>query len=195
MSKNLELDSKHVQEGLARFTFRLRESEKLLAFTECLIQPFQDIENALQNLYEVQSDVDMAQGRYLDDLGYLVGQAREGRTDEVYRLWIKARILVNKSTGTPDDFFKVLRILEATSVLEYTCYVAEFRFRAFGIVSTPDELFKIMTLMKGSGIRLIFDYSTVPLSEVFRFGGTVAAPLTSSVYGFGHGVFAGESST
>ena len=46
-------------------------------------------------------------GDQLDGIGEIVGLAREGRDDTTYRARIRARILTNKSNGTPPDLIAI----------------------------------------------------------------------------------------
>ena len=52
--------------------------------------------------------IDTAVGVQLDGVGAIVGEAREGRGDDEYRLAIKARIQINFSEATPEDILTAL---------------------------------------------------------------------------------------
>jgi len=54
-----------------------------------------------------------AEGVQLDYLGAIVGEARQGRSDDTYRVWIDARIAANSSLGRAPDVIAVLQIVDA----------------------------------------------------------------------------------
>ena len=58
-----------------------------------------------------QRVVGVAVGAQLDVLGRIVGEARLGDPDANYRLRIKAGILLNVSSGTPEELLAIFRLL------------------------------------------------------------------------------------
>lgn len=59
-----------------------------------------------------------ASGGQLDRVGALVGEERGAADDEAFRAFISARILANRSTGTPDELIRILQLASAPSVVE-----------------------------------------------------------------------------
>ena len=53
-----------------------------------------------------------AVGYQLDIIGKLVGQPRRGMEDDIYRIWITARIRINRSHGRPKDILEILHLVE-----------------------------------------------------------------------------------
>lgn len=81
------------------------------------------LEQYLKGLHEVQQDlftlvdnfnIEDAVGIYLDYLGKLVGERREGDNDDDYRKRIKIRLLINNSKGTPNELLEILSQLTET---------------------------------------------------------------------------------
>lgn len=69
----------------------------------------QDLEDAAQSLLTI-TNIDDSSGVQLDNLGRLVGQPRVG-DDETYRLYLRARIVANKSNGTGENLYRVFSAL------------------------------------------------------------------------------------
>src|SRR6185369_11842721 len=107
---DLVKEQDHVQVGIDKLLHQFKNSTDLKAFFGALLGPLQTTEDDLMDLYESRW-VDAAEGLQLDNLGALVGQDRLGFSDSEFKLWIKARILVNKSTGKADDSLKILALI------------------------------------------------------------------------------------
>lgn len=75
-------------------------------FLEAVLTSIQDVENALQQLYR-ERRIDTAVGTQLDILGKIVGQPRNGLSDDTYRRRVRARVSVNRSDGLIEDILTV----------------------------------------------------------------------------------------
>jgi hypothetical protein len=156
-----------VARGLARLPQQFRETEKLKALVEVLLQHFQDAEDALWGLQTLRW-LDTATGAQLTELGELVGEPRAHTDDDVYRLWVKARILVNRSNGKPEELLHILALLEpdaTTDINEY--YPAFYLLTVLAPAADPAELAAIMREAKPAGVGTGLVYSDLPASEVF----------------------------
>lgn len=146
-------------------------NEKLVA---ALATPFQSLENALRQLLTERS-VDTAAGDQLDVIGKIVGQLRLGMSDEDFRRHIRARISVNRATGVVED------ILTVTDLVVYddaAFYKLEFRGNATikltieDILTTELMMTRLMGMLSDTvagGVRLIIQFDTVPVVELFQF--------------------------
>src|SRR5262249_33776683 len=81
--------------------------ESLIAI---LLTPNQHLENTWIDLFTKRT-IDAAESAQLDILGDVVGQARGGLSDDVYRQYIRARIAANRSTGKREDLIKIARLI------------------------------------------------------------------------------------
>lgn len=91
------------------------------ALIQALAAPAQDLEDALFQLLQNRW-IATAVGAQLDVLGAIVGQARQAFTDTFYRLAIQARVLINRSSGGPEQLYSMLKLVipaGATLALEY----------------------------------------------------------------------------
>lgn len=101
----------HVTAALSRLPLQFEDKPNLIGVLTCFLQPIQELENALVDVY-IQRSVLNATGVTLRMLGKLVGQAYvAGLSDDDYRRFVMARIAKNKSTGTGPDVLRIARLL------------------------------------------------------------------------------------
>ncbi|MEI6806743.1 MAG: DUF2612 domain-containing protein [Myxococcaceae bacterium] len=134
-----------------------------------LLSQFHDspILNALQNAFleqiaelefvfeDLRNLIDQAEGSQLDVLGKIVGQKRFAMSDANYKLWLEARILLNKSRGIEDDLRDLLRILihQEVEIREHS----DIAFTVFIYQVTsqdPQQLFEIIKHAKPLGVQI-----------------------------------------
>lgn len=106
-----EKDNNIVQGGLDVLISQYQNRYRIEGVIKSILTEVQESEDAI---YDVGNFflVDNAVGIGLDYLGNIVGQARNGLDDDLYRTFIRARIGVNKSNGTPTDLMTVAEIIE-----------------------------------------------------------------------------------
>ena len=81
----------------------------LTAFVRALGHGCQLLEDRITGRH-LALTLDGASGADLDIMGRLVGELREGLGDALYRRFIAARMLANKSEGTPDQLARILSL-------------------------------------------------------------------------------------
>lgn len=134
--------------------------EKLLSI---IANPAQAVEDALQQL-KSERFVDTAIGEQLDIIGRIVGQDREGLSDDDYRRYIRARIAANNSDGTIEDLLTVAFLVvydEAAQLQIDNQGVATVVLRVNSIALTTtvaDILVKFLGLAATAGVRVILEY-------------------------------------
>jgi hypothetical protein len=144
---------------------------KILKTWTSTLQPIEDTAQAMI----LQKNVDDAEGAQLDALGKLVGQGRAGLSDELYRKYIKAKIVVNRSDGVVEDLIKILVLVlddNTATIVVQNEGTATVRVRV-GSSFLTDALaliyFGFLFRAKSGGVRLIFQWGDVPDSQLFRF--------------------------
>lgn len=148
---------------------------------------FQDLEDATQTLFSF-FDIDNVSGLQLDLIGRVVGQPRNGVSDADYRLYLRARIATNRSTGTPEDLYRVFRALFGASiglvVTTSNIGVKAFALRVKGVITHAQAAIGLSFLRdaKESGARALLEWQESVDANLFRF---------DSGPGFDVGVFAG----
>lgn len=116
MSIGTKVDD-HVADGLSLLISRFADKERFRDFVAAFLRPKQDLEDALWDvvtkfgLVEVVDGQGFAEGVFLDAIGKIVGEAREGLADAAYVLRLRARIATNRSNGTIPELSGILRLL------------------------------------------------------------------------------------
>lgn len=168
----------HAAIGVAHLIERYRRP-RISALLTSWLDEVQDIEDAL---HAMLTGIITQQ---LDVVGRIVGQPREGRNDEVYAMWIRARIRANRSTGTTADILGIATALGVPSPRLIEHYPAAFVLRADALYAwqTGVQAAKLLAAAKGAGIAgWLHWWGAAP----FRFSAS-ATPEPGSPHGFGNG--------
>lgn len=134
----------------------------------------QDVNDAFNS---ITVDIPTATGATLDLLGKIVGEPRQGRTNDVYRVWISAKIRANRSSGTIEDIIDVFRILTGgvgiVNVVEYPPARIVVKVNGYNVIY-PNDYLAILRLIRKAGVGYQLEYSTSSFGSGFRFAGGVA---------------------
>ena len=109
----------HVAEATAQVWNRFKKCPNIKALAKVTGLRHQKLANELEAIRLIR-DLDDANATHLDRLGALVGQSREGFSDEIYRTLIKAKTAANRSKGTTDNLIQVALILRGGVVSNVT---------------------------------------------------------------------------
>lgn len=104
--------------AVPRLTGQFENSPKLKALMAAIVGPLTTLETDADALI-AERWIDTAVGKQLDGCGYIVGEYRQGRGDDVYRDAIKFRVFVNISKGTPTDLIRGLKFLTRPTDCQY----------------------------------------------------------------------------
>jgi len=115
----------HVTEALNNLLPIFQGKPILAKVITSYVEQIQDFENALFGVYWGRM-LDYAVGVQLDGLGEIVGEPREGRNDDDYRVAIRVRILVNLSEGTPEQIIAILAAATGSVIKIREYYPAAF---------------------------------------------------------------------
>ena len=78
-----------------------------------------EIEGQIYNISE-QYDIEKAKSVLLDRIGRILSEPRNGNDDDLYRLFINLRKLLNTTNGTVNDIIKVIKFLYSSEVVKIT---------------------------------------------------------------------------
>jgi hypothetical protein len=103
--------------GLAESRLLSQDADKprIVAFVRALGAGAQLLEDIAFSV--LTSTLDICSDHRLDQWGDLVGEPRGGLDDTQYRVFIKARILANRSAGHLDEIIRVAQLVTAPSVV------------------------------------------------------------------------------
>ncbi len=162
----------HSAEALERLCELFKAKPKVRAFVTALCGPAQRIEDALYQLL-TERYLDAAIGVQLDVLGKIVGQVRNGLSDEDYKRYLRARVKVNRSSGITDHLLTIARLIvddvDASLVFEPS-YPAAGIMHVSGIPfdsAIAAVLIEFLRSAAADGVRIILEWSTVDPEDTF----------------------------
>lgn len=189
-----------VESWTVRLTGRLytqwRSATTWRQWCELLGSLADDAEIAGQSLLTLPS-IDDSEGIQLDVLGKLCGQPRLGVDDPTYRRWIRGRIGANRSTGTPEDLYRMYRAMFAHSTRTLLVQTAELAVKAFlvrigGAITAADAIIALDFLVdaKEAGARAVLEFQQAEDDLLFSWDddptglgfGDVSDPTVGGVY-------------
>lgn len=163
-----------------RIVSQYRNSPLFVALIAAIAGVVQKVEDAFWDLSQAML-LDTATGVWLEYLGAIVGESREGDSDADYRRFIKARILANRSSGTIDEVLTIVAlILNVSPISSAFEEAAEFYPASMllviddTIVTTSDKLrrrlCRIVSRARPAGVRLLINSSDDDELHSFELG-------------------------
>lgn len=114
------------EQGLDRLLEQFKGKPKIEGTLSTYLTQTKDIEKTIFDLMDNRS-LETSKGVQLDNIGILVGEFRNGKSDEDYRKAIKFKIGVNNSEGTPEQLMTLLYdITDSTAVDIFEHYPASY---------------------------------------------------------------------
>lgn len=172
----------HVQQALALLAQQFHGNVQIEAIVRAIVrrvQDFEDLAIAVVNGF----DLDTAIGAQLDLIGVIVGEPRQGREDEEYRLHIRARIRLNVGSGTGPDIIDIVALmLTGRSAEMRPYYPASFVVEVHG-ATTDDEGAEAAVITRsataaGVGAQFIYSNNDDSTSFIWADGDTEEASTT-----------------
>lgn len=117
----------HNIDALARLLYQYKNSSNLQGLITGLFgTQVQELEDALWPLFD-RLNIDTQEGTQLDGIGSIVGQTRMGLSDDLYRIWLKAKIAKNVSEGDIERVISIWQLFnpDATTIEIREAYPAE----------------------------------------------------------------------
>lgn len=97
-------------EALGLILPQFKRSSNINGFVKSLVTPCKDLLDGVNQVMEA-FNINIAEGQQLDYLGKLLNVGRNERSDDDYRIAIKARIIVNNATGSGANLIKMLKLV------------------------------------------------------------------------------------
>jgi hypothetical protein len=160
--------------GLNRLLNQFQALPGWTAILTAVLEQFDDLEDSSTQL-GLLSAIDQNVGLQLDNIGALIGEARQGFDDVVYRLHLKARVFLNKGSGTAPEILRMFDTLLGGTVdlrLEDE-YPATFSLHTEDSAALDGTLAPYLATFlaqaRAAGVRSIFHWTIVPPDETFAF--------------------------
>ena len=189
---SLTKNDSHVSEALFQLMEQFKGQPDLAALLTSYITQIQDIEGVLFELIDERL-LASAVGEQLDIIGRIVGEDRNGNTDDDYRILITARILINRSNGRIPEINDVLGLMASVvdpaiswSLEERppACFYVEETTPGGGLFD-PALTLAVLKSMKAAGVCVQFTYHAGDEEDAFRFA-SGDTPEASTTQGFGN---------
>lgn len=177
----LSLNAQHAAQAINHLIEFFRQGPRNQAVLSAVCEQIQDLEQTFWDLYS-KTFLSTAEGTQLDQLGEIVGEARNDRTDAQYRASIRIRVLVNKSRGRTEDLLEIADRFVADD-LSAVIFAAEYwpaamRLEVQAVFSgLQADLARLLHKAKAGGVRL--QVVTVDRTEAFIWGQRGDAGLTT----------------
>jgi hypothetical protein len=158
-----------VNEGLSLLLEQFRDSEVLKGLVSSSLKQLDLLESEILAARESMS-LENAPRFMLERIAKIVGQECSGFDTETLRLWIRARIAVNRSQATIEDLIRILRILGGQDVAVEIREHPEIAFTVFPkvvLTHKPKSVLAIIDDAKPLGVRAYLQYATN--TPVFTF--------------------------
>lgn len=174
--------SDFLEQGADQLLEQFRDKPRLLAYLNAVLRPIQKFEDDVWAVI-LSRLIDDAIGVQLDILGKIVGEPRGSHVDdEIYRLFIRARIAINHTHGHADDVIGVLRLVEAAEFSFSEYYPATILIEYVAVTAAPATvLFELANEARAAGVALLLTYGTQ--TDFFSFCAGLT-PIADSVHGF-----------
>lgn len=184
----------HAADAVARLLSQYRDKAKLAALVSRLATRAQALEDAVWAML-AQLVLATAADAWLDRLGGIVGEAREGRLDVVFRAAIQARILANQSSGRVEDVIEVFQAWVAWWASNPPIHVTQLAPAALSVETSPTgdaisaneadllPLFRIFAATRAAGVGMTVRYQlSADVDGMFTFAD--GTPEASTDQGF-----------
>jgi hypothetical protein len=158
----------HQIRAARRLIRQYRNATNLPALISALTAEDQVLEDVVWGMFV--ETIESATAAQLDVYGRIVNQPREGRDEATYRLWIRTRVQINRSSGTIPQLVDIL-----TALVAGTTYVhLEEQFPAgqeigmgFTAALDPPTAYQIVQKCKAGGVRTLLEIENVAPSGTF----------------------------
>lgn len=161
----------HAAEARARLLGQFKGKTKIEGVVSAQAAQSQAEETVFFELLEERS-LATGVGVQLDGIGEIVGEERKGKADALYRIYLQARILINRSSGTAPQINEIANLLiDAANNRAYSeLYPAAFKIVVDDIFPTDvDAIKEILGDARGGGIRGFLEYTEADDDDTFTF--------------------------
>lgn len=158
----------HIQQGLGKLIERYKRKPRFAMWCATHLWQVQKIEDSVA-AFKAALDVDTCDLTRLRLFGKIVGQTEVG-TIEQFRLYVKARILVNKSDGRTPTIIRIARVLLGD--VRFTNWGGgAFEIEALDPIGIrdPDVTKELLDSARAGGVQFKLVFADDALADSFSF--------------------------
>lgn len=165
-------ETDHEGKGLAKLLDQFKTLPVFAGFIGPWLRQIQKLEDAAWEVILIRG-IEASSGVGLDAIGKIVGRQRLGLADPDYKIALRAKIRINRSSGRPNDLIDVAVLsLPQTgfSVLYSEYYPATVQIEVLGLVDfTVAVLFDNLFHAKAGGVKLFLTWAVQAPEDSFTF--------------------------
>lgn len=170
----------HYATAINRLAEFIRQQPNFLQLLGAPIKQVQDLETAFQQLLTLRA-LPNATGGQLDVIGAILTQPRNGQTDNLYRKYLQARILLNRSSGTIEQILEIFGLITSSAAVQIKEFQpAAFELHLYGAAITPPEVALYTTILnqaRSAAVGAQFHWTEYTPATTFTLDGTPAQSL------------------
>ena len=168
----------HCADAIGRLLEQFRDKPVIAEILCSYVQPLNDVEAAFCQLLD-ERHIDVAIGAQLDVIGRLVGEPRQNKTDDAYRVFLRVRLLVLQSDGKREQLLAILRRIFPDTGIAIDVRPLPPAGVAYSVITTTSpidaaEVGSILDDAKGGGVLLHYVHTN-----------NLQEPATTFVFGAG----------
>lgn len=166
----IEHKTTHAAEARARLLEQFKDVPELVAILDASSAQTQADEDVSWQLL-VERWLGSSVGVQLDGVGEIVGEGRLGRDDATYRVFLRARILINLSSGTGDEIIAIMELVCGMPVSFDETGTATLIVGGTAALEASVVAYAAILLKKAKvgGVKAYLTCFAVPPEEVFTF--------------------------
>ena len=172
----MEIDYDVTEQAIALLLPQFAEKKRVKGLFTGVLSPSDEVVSGINDITNGY-DIDTAVGEQLTKLATLLNVKRNERTDDELRAAVKARIIINKSTGSAANFIEMLGLvlgdIRFTVIEQYPASVQVIIYSPQNIV---DE--DIVNDITPIGVRGIFFENPTEGKTIFEFGDESGGSVT-----------------
>ena len=163
----------HAELARSRVLKQYAEEQRIVGVISLLADAVQQVETALFG-FAAKTNLGTADGGWLNTIGAIVGETRDGLDDAQYRKNIRARILANASSGSVEEILSVIYTVYGHTGLSITIQEAPPAAVLIKIQDAMDLgfekiLLKLLRCTRAAGVALLLRYQ---FNTVFELSAT-----------------------
>lgn len=152
-------NTQHVETAWSRLLSQFQDKERLKKLIEILLRPFQELEDALWDIY-TNRNLDTDNDAQLDIFGRIAVEPRNGLTNADYRPILKAKLRALRSKGTGPDIIAITQLCLGSNGFTFEeIYPAAMYLTVTDVAVTDSQLQTLKRLLRvkagGVGLRIV----------------------------------------
>lgn len=171
----VEKKDTHVSTALDRLLSVLKTKPFVRSLVTVLTTALQELEEVFWDI-RTKTDVENAIGEQQNVLGRVVGQDRLGFDDATYKLYLKARIQLNQSSGTIPEIIELFQLIcpVGTTVTLTQLFPKKLHLILGGVGLTPTQVTLFAQFLEAAtdaGVGWWFSWNPTDDAHSFTFAG------------------------